>query len=630
MCALTLLLTHNPVFITFCPATLRLLHSMPIFKTPPVSLTKTVNSDSDTVKPVALKYGTVKRMRAIPLGISLIILGGCASLASKPPQQPATPKVVKEEPEVPARPFEPDTLYDLLVAEFAGKRNRPEVALGKYLKQAHKTRDPNVSARATRIARFLGAHQAALDSALLWSQIEPENIEARQITASELMETGQTDRAIELTDKLLKDKSDLNCEFLLRGVAKTKPEQQPALLAKIQQLTLRYPGNASLWFVQGGLEQAVKKPRAALASFQNALDAMPDYTNAILAKAQQMVGLNQNEAAIAFMSDVVKDYPGDKRLGVTYARLLIAAKRYDDAQVQFGRLAARFPRDPDLVLSVALISMENKLYDSAKVQLNRLRKMSKRTAEANFYLGQIAAIEEHPEEAIYHYGLVPHGPLYMQARIQLASLLAQSQQLKKSRAVMAALRQEQPEQTAVLYRAESEILAEAEAHEQAVELLTEALAQFPDDHKLRYNRAMFAGELDRFNELEADLKYVLQRDPDNVSALNALGYVYADRNQQLQQAREMVEKAFKLSPKDPAIIDSMGWVNYRLGNLQQAQIFLQQAYDILPDQEIAAHLVEVLWHNGQQQKAKDLWKTAIKKDPDSDLLKKLTTLLNSK
>ncbi|MCG8314153.1 MAG: hypothetical protein MI976_13155, partial [Pseudomonadales bacterium] len=152
----------------------------------------------------------------------LLSMAGCATLDSTSSSEPtpttrdtssaSTGEILKPT----TRPFDRETLYDLLVAEFAGKRNRADVALGKYLKQAHKSRDPAVTARATRIARYLGAHQAALDSAMLWIEIEPDNLEAKQIAATELIRFGQMERAINLLEDLMAANAQVNFEFLLR------------------------------------------------------------------------------------------------------------------------------------------------------------------------------------------------------------------------------------------------------------------------------------------------------------------------------------------------------------------------------------------------------------------------------
>lgn len=564
------------------------------------------------------------RLSTIAMVLGLATLSGCATLGNTPkPAESAAKAATPPPPEPVSRPFDPETLYDLLVAELAGKRNRPEVALGKYLKQAHQSRDPAVAARATHIARFLNAHQASLDSAMLWSEIEPENQEAKHITASALIETGNIEKAIALTKDLLKDDPQLNVAFLMRGLQKANKEQSVVLSSKIKELTQKYPNNATLWFVRAALEQANRELEPALASFDKAIALKPDYTNAILAKARQLAASQRTDEAIALLREAIKNSPTNKTISLTYGQMLVKTKQFDDAQKEFTRIAEQHPQDPDLLLSLALISLQNKLYDTAKVHLNRLLELNRHNAEANFYLGRIASDEKDYATSIDYLSLVSHGPLYIQARVMLAALLIQEKKPEKSAAVLSALREEMPKQAANIYRAESELLADSKRYDDAVKLLDKALMEYPEDTQLRYNRAMYTNELGNFDGMVQDLRRIINQDPDNQPALNALGYAYADRNIRLKEAEKMIKKAYDMSPNEPAVTDSMGWIKYRLGDYESALTYLRRAYEQMPDQEVAAHLVEVLWESGAKDEARKLFKEAYKASPDSKLLKAL-------
>ncbi len=154
-------------------------------------------------------------------------------------------------------------------------------------------------------------------------------------------------------------------------------------------------------------------------------------------------------------------------------------------------------------------------------------------------------------------------------------------------------------------------------------MLDEGLKEFPEDTNLLYTRAMLKEQLDDFAGMEADLRTVLELQPNNSAALNALGYTFADRNQRLNEAWELIERAYTLNPSDPAIIDSMGWIKYRLGEPQAALDYLRKAYEAFDDQEIAAHLGEVLWVTGQQEEAAIIWHNALDKHPESEILKEV-------
>ena len=559
-------------------------------------------------------------------GFAWLAVSGCSTLSTGGSDTPAvSAKQAKPdagEEEI-TRPFDRETLYDLLVAEFAGKRNRADVALGKYLKQAHKSRDPAVTARATRIARYLGAHQAALDSAMLWMEIEPDNLEAKEIAATELIRFGQMDRAINLLEELLAANAQVNFEFLLRGLQGADADRRAHVLNRLNKLIETHPENAQLWFTKGAIEQIEKRWESALNSFSQALEINPQYTNALLAKSKQLISLGRDQEALAFTRQATRDYPKNKRIGITYARMLISAQKLVEAQGEFGRLASLYPNDPDLILSLALISWENDLTDTAKAQLNRLIDMRQRESEAHTYLGRIAASEKDFNTAIEHFTKVHRGANYPQARIQLALIYAEIGEYVKAHNVLVIAREEMPDHEAQFYLAESEILTRQDKIPEAIDLLTGALETHPEDTGILYTRAMLLEQVDEYDQMETDLRKIISREPNNTAALNALGYTFADRNERLEEAASLIEKAYQLDPNDPAIIDSMGWIKYRMGDTETALTYLRKAYEAFQDQEIAAHLGEVLWVIGQQEEAAQIWTEALKENPDSKILKRV-------
>ncbi len=173
----------------------------------------------------------------------------------------------------------------------------------------------------------------------------------------------------------------------------------------------------------------------------------------------------------------------------------------------------------------------------------------------------------------------------------------------------------------MLLRVEAETLSANKQDERAWRVLQQALLQYPDDLNLLYTRAMQAEKRNDLAQMEKDLRLIIKRDPDNAMALNALGYTLSDRTTRYAEAKALIEQAHQLNPEDPAVLDSLGWVNYRLGNLDEAERLLRQALERFPDQEVAAHLGEVLWHNGKQREAKQIWGKFLKEQPDSPTLR---------
>ncbi len=567
-----------------------------------------------------------KKKFTLLAALTSLFLAGCSTMKSPTKDASTSTSQATNDTthtQVNTRSFDRETLYDLLVAEFAGKRNRADVALGKYLKQAHKSRDPAVTARATRIAQYLGAHQAALDSAILWTEIEPDNLEAKQTAASELIRLGQMDKAINLIEELLNANAKVNFEFLLQGLRGANQDRRTYVLQRLNKLIETHSDSEQLWFTKGVIEQTEKRWESALASFNKALAISPEYTNAILAKSKQLNALGRDQEALEFTLQAARDLPKNKRIGMAYARMLIRSQKFSQAQKEFSRLAALYPSDPDLILSLALISWENDQIDAAKAQLQQLLQLRQRTNEAHTYLGRIAASEKALDKAIYHFEHVHRSTHYPQARIQLALVYAYKGNFEKAYQVLAAARSEMPNMAVRFYLAESELLSDEQKIPAAIALLNKAVAEHPEDNKLLYTRAMLLEQVNNHEQMELDLRGILSREPDNTAALNALGYTFADRNERLDEAADLIEKAYRLSPNDPAIIDSMGWIKYRQGDAEAALTYLRKAYEAYQDQEIAAHLGEVLWVTGKQQEARTIWNEALKENPESKILKQV-------
>jgi tetratricopeptide (TPR) repeat protein len=225
-----------------------------------------------------------------------------------------------------------------------------------------------------------------------------------------------------------------------------------------------------------------------------------------------------------------------------------------------------------------------------------------------------------PEAAAAHYAAVGAGNYLVPARARQAAMLAGSGKLDEARALLAATQGENDAQNVRLVQAQSELLRDSNAHAEAFGVLSAGIERFPDSADLLYDRAMVAERLDKLDVLEADLRRVIVLRPGDAQAYNALGYTLADRTDRLAEAVALLDKALSLAPEDPFILDSVGWAQYRSGNLSRAQEYLERAYKARPDPEIAAHLGEVLWARGQRDEAGKLWQTSLQAHPQNEVL----------
>jgi predicted Zn-dependent protease len=271
--------------------------------------------------------------------------------------------------------------------------------------------------------------------------------------------------------------------------------------------------------------------------------------------------------------------------------------------------------------SLALVCLEAKAWDEAKGYLEDLIARESHVDSAHLNLGRIAEERNDPQGALIEYALVGPGNDYLPAQLRQADILMNNGRTAEAQNRLAAQRDEQPDYAIQLYLIEAETLSANKQGDKAWNVLQKALQQYPDDLNLLYTRAMQAEKRNDLAQMEKDLRLIIKRDPDNAMALNALGYTLSDRTTRYAEAKALIEHAHQLNPEDPAVLDSLGWVNYRLGNLDEAERLLRKALDRFPDQEVAAHLGEVLWANGKQREAKQIWGKFLKEQPDSPTLR---------
>lgn len=553
--------------------------------------------------------------------ISSLSLVGCSLQPTQTVEAPEPEAPVEEviKPEIPTRPFEAETLYALLVAEMAGSRERYDIALGNYMQQAHKTRDPGVTARATRIARFLNARQAALNGALLWIQLEPDNNEARFVAASELAQSGRLIEATNQSEYLLNNNSTPIFQSIAASAARATDTQREQLMVRFQHLLEQHPNNTQLLVGMGLLKQQHKDLDAALGYARQALIEDEALIPAAVLEAKLLHQLDRTDEALDRLALLLSKHPENKRLRLQYARVL-ASFDLEKAQQQFAMLVEQNPNDPELIFSLALISNERGMLTEAKEHFEKLISLDSRRSSAHYYLGRIAEKENDINTALEHYIQVEPGPDFMPALLQTTDILVSQNEVEAANKRLNAARERFPSQAERFYLLESEVLSKYRQLDAAEGILTEGINLFPASTQLLYGRAMINEQRDLIELTESDLRTILKYDPNNATALNALGYTLADRTDRYEEAYELISQALNIKPDDPAIIDSMGWVQYRLGRLDEALLRLRQAMQMFPDHEIAAHLGEVLWVAGEKEEARSIWAEGLKLNPNSHII----------
>ena len=564
-----------------------------------------------------------------------LLLAACSQPVLKgtapPPDdavQPAAPEVEAEQAESapaplqqPEEPLSSTLLYEVLLGEIAGQRGVMDVSAASYLQAALHSSDPRVAERALKIAVFGKQQDLALQAARRWVELAGDNMEARQALAALALRIGNQQEALQQFEYLVehgRDEEGGPYHSMLVLLAR-EPDKQRAL-AVMEQLAALHADDPDVYFAYARL--AVHADDWVLAERQvnEALRLRPDWTEALILQAQIGLKREQGELARERLQAALQRNPDNVELRMAYARLLVDLEQFEAARAEYGTLLKQRPEDGQIVYSLALLALEAGQLDEARKFFEKLIKLDFQTQQAYYYLGAIAEDQKENRRAISWYSKVEGGDQWIEVQIRIARLQALEGDVAEARERLRALRMAHPEQAQRLYLVEGEILTLVDRYQDAYSLYGGYLESQPDDTEILYARALVAERLDLLQQAEDDFRAVLSQDPDNARTLNALGYTLADRTQRYDEALVLIEKALAQTPDDPAVIDSMGWVLFRLGRLEEARGYLQRAYDLSGDGEIAAHLGEVLWTMGQRQEARAVWQKARESDPDNPVL----------
>lgn len=514
-----------------------------------------------------------------------------------------------------------NTFYALLVAEMAGQRQLFDLALGNYLLEAHRTQDPAVSARATQIAQYIGANQAALDAATLWVKLDEKNPQGQLALSQELVKAARFSESAIHLQNALNGNPRLNLNFIsLHGDSMTDGSRE-LWLETLTPLTQTFPNNQGLLFHVANLHQQQSNNETALRLIDQLITINKEFYPAWALKARLQSTLGDISNAITTTEKGLKQFKNDKALALLKARLHIKNKNIPMARDTFKSITEHHPHDAQVLLPLALTHLELEEFEEAKQILQAMLKLQQMENEAHYYLGRIAQAEQQLDQALQHYYAMSEGREFLAAQNGIVQVFVAKDDHQEALKHIRKMRIEDSQNRQAYYLMEVDLLNRSQQYEASLEVLNDALTEYKDNSDLRYTRAMVAEKLGDLNQLEADLGYLIAKNPRNSTALNALGYTLADRTKRYEEALQLIQLARDISPTDPAIIDSLGWVYYRMGRLNESLALLQQAYKVFPDPEVAAHLGEVLWHMGQHEKAITIWQQGLQKQPTSKIIK---------
>ncbi|MGH1440206.1 MAG: tetratricopeptide repeat protein [Cellvibrionaceae bacterium] len=571
-------------------------------------------------------------------GLLLLALSACSTSPPIPPinDQTQSSSIKTNNPSTSTRIESPtqysnfsiDTLYSLLVAEMAASRRQYDLTLDNYIAEANTTSDLGVIARAARLSQYFRKHDETLEMGRLWLAQTPNDIEANAITATAHIEKREPLQALTYAEKILELTSTQNgsntqnankraaiTETIANFSRTSDTLTKQTLVQRYIELIKRYPDYVALKVGLSVLYESQQDTATAYATIEDAIAQDKNYLPAIMQEIRLLQASKQNEKAIEKIKILLSEQPDNNRLRLLYARMLTQTD-INAAYEEFSLLAKQSPQHLDIQFSKALIALEVKKVDEAKGILESLLKKNYRPDTVNFYLGNLAELNNDNTSALQYYLAVKAGQDYVPAHSRAARIMAQQGNLNQAQNHFTQLRERTPNRRPELYAAEAEVLVLMEQTQAAIKILGQAIDEYPDNTNLRYSRSSLYEQTNQLTLMENDLRHALDVEPESASTLNALGYFLTSRTDRHDEAYTLIKKAIELKPNDPAIMDSMGWVLFKLGRTDEAIDYLRRAFELFPDPEVAAHLGEALWTNGKKQEARTIWTDNLKDNPN--------------
>jgi tetratricopeptide (TPR) repeat protein len=528
----------------------------------------------------------------------------------------------QEQEQIEALPLTPDLIYYILSAEIAGQRGEMGTAVDLYHQAATISESSSVAGRSAQVAIFTRDQQRVSRSLQRWIEVDPTDADVYILQAPFLMLQGDYDGVIEAIDTAMELAPSMAHDYLTRisdNLSElVKPEQALTIL---QQIQLYQNNDPEALFSYGRLAAFFKQYNTALPAIEATLKQQPNREDALILKAEILQRLNQGDKAMAILKKPASKESASDELLFSYAKILGENNKTAQARAIFEQLNTKLPDNEEILFALGLLALEEKDGAQAKLYFSQLITLGDRGKQASYFMGLAEELNNNTDKALIWFASVPaDSHRFQAAQTQYVNLLADNDQLDKARLHLKLLRKEHPERAIQYYVFEASFLRERGQDQAAFDLYSDALAEHSENIELLYGRAMVAEPLNRLSILEQDLNTILAEEPNNAQALNALGYTLADRTNRYQEAFTLITKAVELKPNDPFYLDSLGWVHYRLGNLDEAVRNLKQAVVIQADPEFLAHLGEVLWQQGKHSEAKRIWQQGLQHDPDNKLL----------
>ncbi|TRX02309.1 tetratricopeptide repeat protein [Candidatus Methylobacter oryzae] len=560
--------------------------------------------------------------------IILVFLNGCANSPEKPSEQEEVVEPVKiVEPKEKTQQndvktaIDPDVMYMLMAAELAGQRGQYAVALEGYMEAAKRVKDPRFAERAAKIAMYMKDSNKTDEAVSLWLKQDPKDPAARKIAALSALRAGNKQGAVDHLTALLKvDPAGFEkTAFELASVLQREGKSD-FFYEALDNLGQKNPNQAVIFYVQSLLAMEMKNNLLAEKKVQQALNVQPDWDKALVLQAQIAVFSGDLNKAKTLLRNASLKYPENDKFKKLLAQVLIKASEYEAASEVYQSIVLANPKDAESQIALALVYLQLNNDGKAEDIFKQLLDQPEWQNQASFYLGKIEEKRGHTQKALAWFDKVNEESLVFESGISAVSLLVKDKKIDEANARLGVLSAQFPKQKLRIILMQAGLYGQQEQYGKAFNLLTDALAAQPDQRDLLYTRALMAERIKKFDVLESDLKKILAKYPEDAEALNALGYSLLSRPDRYAEAEKYLQQALKLQPNEAVILDSFGWLQFKLGKINLALDYLERAYAKQQEGEIAAHLAEVLWTLGKKDEARKVFGKAIKKTPDDEYL----------
>jgi len=514
--------------------------------------------------------------------------------------------------------------YHILVGEMAAAREQHAVAAQEFAAAVLLAPDAELAARATAYALSAGDLDLATKMAERWLELDPQSMDAREVLLRVALDGGDivqaTAQAEAMASGAAGDPADGYRQVALL-LAQGGPSMAETALRVAINLAEAHPEEAAAQYALGivalrfgQLPMAEKAARQAVSKDRQSIEYGLLLTGVLVREGK----LDESDAVFEQLVAQSSGKRDDLRL--SYTKLLLESNQREAAQRQLKRVLKESPENPDARYALAVLAFGDGDKDTARTLFKSLLKDPDRGKDSAYQLGVLAETDGNDDQALKYYETVTSGNQAVEAVVRRAVLLGKKGQIGEAQALLARTRVQFPPLTGKLVQAEGEILMDAGKPDLALKTYANALAAQPDSSELLYGRSIVYERLDRVPEAEADLRAVLEQQPDDASALNALGYLLTVHTTRYEEAESLIGRALAQMPNDYAVIDSMGWVKFKLGQTDVARQLLKRAYEQTQDPEVAAHYGELLWANGEHDAARAVWKSGLKQDPDHEVL----------